>query len=59
MVCYNLYIFDRHGTCLYYHEWLRPKPVRHGAGTTADDQKMMFGLFFSLKTFTAAMDPTT
>lgn len=54
---HNLYMFGRDGACLYYHEWLRPKPVRDGAGSTSDDQKMMFGLFFSLKTFAAAMDP--
>ena len=57
MVAYNIYIFNRQGTCLYYYEWHRPKSVRQGAGTPADDQKMMFGLFFSLKTFAAAMDP--
>ena len=56
--CYNIYIYNRQGTCLYYHEWSRPKSVKQGAGTPADDQKMMFGLFFSLKTFAAAMDPT-
>ena len=54
---FNIYIFNREGVCLYYHEWSRPKPVRQGAGTVTDDQKMMFGLFFSLKTFAAAMDP--
>lgn len=57
MVAHNIYIFDRDGVCLYYHEWLRTKPVSEGAGNQADDQKGMFGLFFSLKTFTAAMDP--
>lgn len=57
MPAYNIYFFNRQGTCLYYYEWSRPKSVRQGAGTSADDQKMMFGLFFSLKTFAAAMDP--
>lgn len=42
---------------MFYQEWSRPKSVKQGAGTTSDDQKMMFGLFFSLKTFAAAMDP--
>lgn len=54
---FNIYIFNREGVCLYYHEWCRPKSVREGAGSVSDDQKMMFGLFFSLKTFAAAMDP--
>ena len=57
MKWFTLYIFDRQGTCLYYQELERTKPVKLGAGTSADDQKMLFGLFFSLKTFTAAMDP--
>lgn len=57
MVFHNLYIFDRDGVCLHYHEWLRTKPVMEGAGSPADDQKGMFGLFFALKTFSAAMDP--
>ncbi|CAL5228832.1 g12035 [Coccomyxa viridis] len=59
MGCFNIYIYNRQGTCLYYYEWSRPKSVKQGAGTPADDQKMMFGLFFSLKTFAAAMDPRT
>jgi hypothetical protein len=57
VIAYNIYFFNRQGTCLYYHEWARPKPVQAGAGTLQDDHKMMFGLFFSLKTFAAAMDP--
>ena len=57
MKYFTLYIFDRQGTCLLYQEAHRTKPVKQGAGTPSDDQKMLFGLFFSLKTFTAAMDP--
>lgn len=56
MVCFNLYIFDRQGTCLHYHEWYRPKSVKQGAGTLVDDQKQMFGLFWTLSNFTAALD---
>lgn len=29
------------------------------SGTPGDDQKMMFGLFFSIKDFAATMDPKT
>lgn len=56
MVCFNLYVYDRKGTCLHYHEWYRPKSVKQGAGTLVDDQKQMFGLFWTLSNFTAALD---
>ncbi|CAG9465832.1 unnamed protein product [Pedinophyceae sp. YPF-701] len=50
-----LYIFDRAGTCLYYREWDRPcRPT----GSQEDEQKMIFGLCFTLKTLAAAIDPT-
>jgi hypothetical protein len=57
MVCYNFYIFDRQGTCVHYYEWYRPKSVKQGAGTLADDQKQMFGLFWTLSNFCATLDP--
>lgn len=57
MGVFTIYLFSRQGTCLFYHEWSRPKPVKLGAGTPSDDQKMLFGLFFQLKVFAAAMDP--
>ena len=57
MGVFTIYFFNRQGTCMYYYEWSRPKPVKLGAGTPSDDQKMLFGLFFQLKVFAAAMDP--
>eukprot|EP00750_Incisomonas_marina_P000920 INCI10726.1.p2 GENE.INCI10726.1~~INCI10726.1.p2 ORF type:complete len:183 (+),score=32.32 INCI10726.1:119-667(+) len=46
---YNFYIFDRHGECLFFREWNRPKGApKHGY---VEDQKLMFGLLFSLKQF--------
>jgi hypothetical protein len=57
MVCFNLYIFNRQGVCAHYHEWYRPKSVKQGAGTLADDQKQMFGLFWTLSNFAATLDP--
>lgn len=57
MVCFNMYIFDRQGTCLHYNEWYRPKSVKQGAGTLIDDQKQMFGLFWTISNFAATLDP--
>ena len=44
---YNLYIFDRAGTCIYYTEWHRP--VSTLKDLPDEDRKLMFGLLFSLK----------
>lgn len=52
-----MYVFDRAGTALNYSEWHRPKPVSAGAGSPADDAKMMYGLLFSLRTLAAGIDP--
>lgn len=54
MGCFNMYILNRDGTCLHYHEWKRPRPCDL---PPEDDQKNMFGLLFALRTFTAALDP--
>ena len=48
-----MYIFNRNGVCLHYHVWLRP----HTTLSQQQYQKLMFGLLFSLKSFTAKMDP--
>ncbi len=48
-----LYVFNRDGVCLHYHVWLRPLTTL----SPHQDQKLMFGLLFSLKSFTAKMDP--
>ncbi|RWW10688.1 hypothetical protein GW17_00025758 [Ensete ventricosum] len=49
-----LYIFNRSGVCLLYREWHRPLRTLDAS----QDQKLMFGLLFSLRSFTAKMDPT-
>lgn len=54
MGCFNMYILNREGTCLCYHEWRRPRACDL---PPEDDQKNMFGLLFALRTFAAALDP--
>jgi hypothetical protein len=51
---YNLYIFNRDGVCLLYHEWNRP--IRTADSREAD-QKLMFGFLFSLKQVVSKLTP--
>jgi Sybindin-like family len=50
-----LYIFNRAGVCLLYREWNRPLRTLD----PQQDHKLMFGLLFSLRSFTTKIDPTT
>jgi len=49
-----MYMFNRLGQCLHYHEWSRPRRPEHGL---AEDAKLVFGLLFSLKQFCIKVDP--
>ncbi|XP_077239597.1 uncharacterized protein LOC143880457 [Tasmannia lanceolata] len=50
-----MYVFNRNGVCLFYREWNRPLKTLN----PQQDNKLMFGLLFSLKSLTAKMDPTS
>ncbi len=57
MVCYNLYVFNRQGTCVAYHEWQRPQSAQQGVGSVAADQKQMFGFVWTMCNLCVALDP--
>eukprot|EP00198_Chlamydomonas_reinhardtii_P006183 XP_001695519.1 component of TRAPP complex [Chlamydomonas reinhardtii] len=57
MGCFNIYIFNRQGVCIFSHAWFRPKSVKAGAGSQEGDHKQMFGLIWTLGNFCATLDP--
>ena len=53
---YNFYVYQRNGKCLYYREWNRPNnPL---SDNLVEDQRLVFGLIFSLQKLCLQLTPT-
>lgn len=57
MTIHSLYVYSKTGSCLCYREYYRPRnPLRDLP--PEEDQKLVFGLLFSLKLLVNRMAPT-
>ncbi|KAN0004670.1 hypothetical protein ACTFIU_001908 [Dictyostelium citrinum] len=50
---YNIYIFNKDGICIYYEDWNKKKQSQN----QAEDQKLLFGMLYSLKAFITSSSP--
>ena len=56
MLVFNIFIYSRKGDCLYYEQWNRensPSP------SLAEEQKLLFGVLHSLKSFVSKISPAS
>merc|ERR1712188_302347 len=51
---YNMYIFNREGTCLYYTDWGRTNTPEN----LEEEFKLVYGMLFSLKRFIKMNSPS-
>lgn len=50
---YTFYIYNKSGLCIYYQEWYRTRRP----SILEEEQKLMYGLLWSLKSFVLKSSP--
>ncbi|EFA86020.1 hypothetical protein PPL_01253 [Heterostelium album PN500] len=51
---FNIFIFNKSGTCIYYEEWNRKK----ASPNLQEEQKLLFGMLYSLKSCLSKLSPS-
>eukprot|EP00668_Euglena_longa_P042503 GGOE01056267.1.p2 GENE.GGOE01056267.1~~GGOE01056267.1.p2 ORF type:complete len:149 (+),score=57.18 GGOE01056267.1:60-506(+) len=54
---YTLYIFNRSGSSMFFHDWHRRKRPVEGSKELAEELSLMGGLLYSLKQFVRSVSP--
>ena len=54
MTVFNLYIYNRDGTLIFYQEWVRKKPMTM---SLEEESRLLYGMLFSLKSFSNRISP--
>ncbi len=54
----NALAAEPQGKCLYYREWNRPQNTLENAEDAGEEQRLMFGMLYSLKVSRESAAPT-
>ena len=55
MTVFNIYMYSKEGTCIYYRAWHRTKKP---SISVQEEYKLMHGMIYSIKSFVSRMSPS-